>query len=200
MTEPLELPTIWQALFDAQAEFPAIRKTNENDFFNSKYASFKDEKQAIDPILRKHGLMVFQALDHIDGKPSLKTVLVHAASGEAIVSETPLVLAKSDPQALGSATSYQKRYAYEAILGLITTDDDGNAATHADPKELAAAHERVKEAAQRAGASKAECERLFQRKYGVKLAASADVSAVNALADFLTEQAVAAETNAKETA
>jgi hypothetical protein len=193
MTEPLDLPTIWKALFEAQGEFPAIAKTNSNDFFNSKYASFKDEKQAIDPILRRHGLMVFQALDHIEGKPSLRTCLVHAETGEAIVSETPLVLAKSDPQALGSATSYQKRYAYEAILGLITTDDDGNSATHADPKALKAAHERVREAAKRAGKSKADCDRMFQQKYGTRLDDSADVAAVEALADYLTERAVEQE-------
>jgi hypothetical protein len=192
MTEPLDLSNVWSALYAAQGEFPAIRKTNENDFFGSKFASFKDEKLTIDPILRKHGLMVFQAIDHIEGKPSLKTLLVHT-SGDAITSETPLILAKNDPQALGSAVTYTKRYAYEAILGLITTDDDGEAATRTDPKELQAAHDRVKEAAKRAGLLKAEVEKLWAKKYATPLASTQDVAAVNALADKLTEMAVEAE-------
>jgi hypothetical protein len=183
-----------EALFAAQAEFPAIQKTNANDFFNSKFASFKDEKQAIDPILRRHGLFVTQPLSNVDGKPALRTRVVHVASGEFLEDVVPLVLAKSDPQALGSATSYTKRYAYEALLGLITTDDDdGHQASHADPKALEAAHTRVVDAAKRLNLGKAAVEDMFFKKYGVKLSVSQDVSAVNALADHLTEKAVAKE-------
>ena len=182
-----------EALFSAQANFPAIKKSNANDFFNSTYASFKDETQAIDPILRTHGLFVTQPLTHVEGKPALRTRLYHVPSGEYIEDVVPLVLAKSDPQALGSACSYTKRYSYEAILGLITVDDDGNRASHANPKELQEAHGRVKEAAHRSNTTKAEVEKLFYGKYKTKLADTVDVSALNALADHLTEKAVQKE-------
>jgi hypothetical protein len=51
----------------------------------------------------------------------------------------PLNPVKSDPQALGSAITYARRYAYSAVLGLVTeTDDDGNTASQPAPKAKAA--------------------------------------------------------------
>ena len=44
--------------------------------------------------------------------------------------------AKNDPQGLGSAITYQRRYALGAILGLnIDIDDDGNAASTQPKKQ-----------------------------------------------------------------
>ena len=181
--------SLLEALFDAQGEFPAIRKASENDFFNSKFASFRDIKLTIDPILRAHGLGISQPPTNLDGKPALKTKLFHVPTGEFIEDVVPLVLAKTDPQAFGSALSYTKRYAYEAILGLITVDDDGEAATHANPKELEAAFDRATAAAQKVGVPNGEMAQMFFKKYKVKLSDTQDVAAVNALAEHLESQA-----------
>jgi hypothetical protein len=36
---------------------------------------------------------------------------------------------KADPQGMGSAVTYARRYAYMAIIGMAAEDDDGNAAS-----------------------------------------------------------------------
>ena len=66
----------------------------------------------------------------------LITTLIHT-SGQWISGEYWLNPAKpNDPQALGSATTYARRYALSALVGVCSEeDDDGNAATQATKHE-----------------------------------------------------------------
>jgi hypothetical protein len=62
--------------------------------------------------------------------PSLRTDIVHVPTGETLTGNIPLVLQKDDPQGVGSALTYYKRYSILSILGLTADeDDDGQAAS-----------------------------------------------------------------------
>ena len=63
------------------------------------------------------------------GHIALETRLIHAESGQWISSVTIIPLPKNDPQGMGSAITYARRYSLCAMLGIITEDDDGNAAS-----------------------------------------------------------------------
>lgn len=82
------------------------------------------------PILARHGLAISQMPNTLDGQYVLTTILMHE-SGESIVSNQPVVSMKNDPQSLGSALSYCRRYSLTGVLSLASGDfeDDGNAAT-----------------------------------------------------------------------
>jgi hypothetical protein len=57
-------------------------------------------------------------------------MLIHAESGEYLMANSTMHPTKSDPQSMGSAITYQRRYSIGAILNLnIDEDDDGNAAS-----------------------------------------------------------------------
>ncbi|MFM8798731.1 MAG: ERF family protein [Fluviibacter sp.] len=123
------------ALIAATTEFPAIKKDGYNPHFKSKFASLKAVREATEPILGRHGLKIMQFPSQTyDGKPALTTWLTHT-SGQFIRDTTPLSMAKSDPQAQGSAITYLRRYCWSSVLGLVTDedDDDGNKATISDP-------------------------------------------------------------------
>jgi hypothetical protein len=63
------------------------------------------------------------------GKNTLKTILLHS-SGKTIESEIELVcMDRNDPQKLGGAITYMRRYSIIAMLGLEQEDDDGNSAS-----------------------------------------------------------------------
>jgi hypothetical protein len=64
------------------------------------------------------------------GVNGLSTILVHAESGEYLMETFIMPVSKpNDPQAVGSAITYAKRYALAGVLGLnIDDDDDGNKA------------------------------------------------------------------------
>jgi hypothetical protein len=49
-------------------------------------------------------------------------------SGEWIESTWQIPVGKQDPQGLGSAISYARRYALASAIGVVQDDDDGNAA------------------------------------------------------------------------
>lgn len=78
---------------------------------------------------------MLQPTVHIEGKSFVRTLLLHE-SGEFLGSDTEIVCAKqNDPQALGSAISYARRYGLQALLGLAAEDDDGEKAMVRQPKE-----------------------------------------------------------------
>lgn len=140
------------ALSAAQGEFPVVEKKSANPFFSSKYADLAEVVKATTPVLTKHGLSVMQTVGHLDvplsrdtattkrdgtvvneSQPefptTLTTTLAHS-SGEWVRDTMVLSPVKLDPQAQGSAITYARRYAYSAILGIVTeADDDGNAAS-----------------------------------------------------------------------
>lgn len=121
-----------EALARAQGELKPAVKDAKNPFFNSKYADLSSVWEAIREALTKNGLAVVQAIDLTTGeKPVqvLKTMLIHT-SGEYITSQYLIQPAKNDPQGVGSAITYARRYALSALVGVVADeDDDGEAAT-----------------------------------------------------------------------
>lgn len=117
------------ALSKAQGEFDHAKKDTSNPFFKSKYADLASVIDAAKKPLSDNGLAVVQLVDcNQDGEMILETTLMHL-SGEWISGCYPIRPVKSDPQSVGSATTYARRYAYSAITGIAADDDDGNAAS-----------------------------------------------------------------------
>jgi len=110
-----------------------IKKDAKNPFFKSTYASLANILDGIQSPLQESGLVFSQFPTDQNG---LSTVLIHAESGEWMESTYIMPVAKqNDPQAVGSAITYARRYALASILGLnIDEDDDGNAAAQ-KPKQ-----------------------------------------------------------------
>lgn len=108
-----------------------IKKSADNPFFKSKYAPLPDILEAIAEPLQTAGLTFAQFPDG----DSLTTVLMHVESGEWMQASYAMHPVKSDPQSVGSAITYARRYALAAILGLnVDEDDDGNKASQPTAK------------------------------------------------------------------
>lgn len=120
------------ALSAAQGEMHHAEKTATNPFFKSKYASLPAIIDAARPALAKHGLSIIQTTDLESSGMVLVTQLMHS-SGEWIRSWYPIRPSRPDPQGLGSAVTYARRYAYQSIVGIAPSeddsDDDGNGAS-----------------------------------------------------------------------
>jgi hypothetical protein len=110
-----------------QCEFPPIVKTKTNPHFKSKYADLESVNDAIKPILAKNGLCIVQVTAvNETGRTMLCTTLYHE-SGECLESWV-LLPDLNDPQKVGSALTYYRRYAICAMLNLSAEDDDAQAA------------------------------------------------------------------------
>lgn len=120
-----------KALAAAQSEFAPVIKDASNPFFKSSYATLASYLHATQGALAKHGLSVAQPLVWQDGQLCVRTLLMHE-SGESVDSVCPVLATKPDPQSLGSAISYMRRYAYAAMLCVAQVDDDGEHAMSRD--------------------------------------------------------------------
>lgn len=116
---------LYSALASAQADFDEPKKTKKA--FNYFYAPMEEVRRAITPTLNKFGLSVIQFPISKDGMIGVKTILAHK-SGQSIEEEFLAEPLKRDPQSIGSAITYFRRYATLAVLGLAPEDDDGETA------------------------------------------------------------------------
>jgi hypothetical protein len=127
MEKSSSLKNIAAALIAFHEKVDKIPKDAKNPFFKSTYASLSNILESIKKPLIESGLTVCQ---FPSGDHGLDTIIIHAASGEFLQSDYIMKPAKDDPQGMGSAITYQRRYALAAALGLnIDDDDDGNAAS-----------------------------------------------------------------------
>jgi hypothetical protein len=129
------------ALAKAQAEITSAVKQSENLYFNTHYADLAAVWTAARPGLTKNGLSVsqFAETEILDGAGtivSLTTMLLHS-SGQWLAGQLRIVPAKTDAQSIGSCFTYMRRYALAAITGVVTEDDDGNAAAGASATKAA---------------------------------------------------------------
>ena len=127
-----KIDLIAPALLAAQKEINNASKDAKNPHFRSSYASLGSVIEAVKEPLNKHGISVLQSLSApSDGSPAglhLCTRLLHT-SGQWIEDTAFSPLPKADPQGVGSATTYLRRYSLAALLSITQEDDDGNGAS-----------------------------------------------------------------------
>ena len=126
MNKSESIKNIAGALVKFQSSVSKVAKESNNPFFKSKYASLANILDTIQKPLSECGLAISQ---FPDGN-ALTTIILHAESGEWMESSYVMPVAKqNDPQAMGSAMTYARRYALGSILNLnIDDDDDGEKA------------------------------------------------------------------------
>jgi hypothetical protein len=117
---------LYTKLNEVKKEIGAISKDSTNPFFKSKYFDINSLLKHVEPLLQKNGLLLLQPI--MDG--DLYTEIVDIESEERVVSYIPLP-EMDDPQKLGSAITYYRRYTLQSLLGLQAEDDDANSASQA---------------------------------------------------------------------
>ena len=112
--------SVYQKLAKVKEELNPIRKTETNPFLKSKYFDINSLLEQVEPIIQKHGLILAQPIQQ--GK--VTTYLIDPETGDDLGSEIELPQMQ-DPQKLGSAITYYRRYTLVSLLALQALDDDG---------------------------------------------------------------------------
>lgn len=139
-----------RAFSQLQQELPVIGERGVLPFTNggrgSTYALWEDINEAIRPYLSKYGFGLRFRTSQDGAHVSVTCYLSHHLGGhcEETTVRLPQDLSdgKNGVQAIGSSTSYAKRYAASALLNITSAgeDDDGTAAGRPpciDPEQLA---------------------------------------------------------------
>lgn len=151
-----DIAELSKSLAAAQAKVKGAAKDSENPFFRSKYADLASIWDACRDALSTNGISVVQSPSTtFSGEPEIYTAksksgedrsgvkvattvsvvtrLCHA-SGQWMQGTTAAMLPAADPQAVGSAITYLRRYALAAMVGVAPEDDDGEATSRAVPQ------------------------------------------------------------------
>jgi hypothetical protein len=119
--------SIYKKLFEAKKEIGKISKDSTNPFFKSKYFDINGLLEHVEPILQKHELLLLQPISN--GAVSTIIYDIDTENKNYMSSSIQLPIIQ-DPQKLGSAITYYRRYTLQSLLGLQAEDDDGNTATN----------------------------------------------------------------------
>jgi len=113
-----------QKLFNLQQEIGTISKDASNPFYKSKYFDINSLINQLNPLLKKHRLLLLQPIE--EDSVYSKLICVDGTGGVISGLKLPEI---NDPQKLGSAITYYRRYTLASLLGLQAVDDDGNVAS-----------------------------------------------------------------------
>lgn len=129
-----EVNEIAAALAKAQSEMTNPAFDAQNPHFRSRFASLAAVRNAVVPVLAKHGICLTQDLKLVEGGVSCTTTLTHASGQQMIFGPLVMPLAQLNPQQVGSASTYAKRYAMQAVAAVVgDEDDDAEAAVGRQP-------------------------------------------------------------------
>jgi len=135
MEQSEQIHLLAKALSQAQAEMSPAKKGQENPFFKSRYSDLTEVWNAAREPLTTNGLSVVQTMGVCETGVLIFTTLLHE-SGQWIRGCLKINPVKADPQSLGSAITYGRRYSFGACIGMVSElDDDANEASTPPKKE-----------------------------------------------------------------
>lgn len=111
-------------LFNLQQEIGTISKDAKNPFYKSKYFDINSLIKQLQPLLKKHKLLLLQPIE--EDMVVSKLICIDGTGGVISALKLPEI---SDPQKLGSCITYYRRYTLASLLGLQAVDDDANVAS-----------------------------------------------------------------------
>lgn len=114
--------TLETQLLEFQKKISVISKDAKNPHFKNTYASLKQILSEVKPVLNEVGVLITQPIK--DNK--VGTELSFNGTKEFSYIELPINM---NPQQLGSAITYFRRYTLASLLSLEIDDDDANTAS-----------------------------------------------------------------------
>ena len=118
--------TIYFKLWNAKQKIGKIAKNSKNPHFKNTYADINALLEEVEPILLEYNLILIQPID----EGFVKSVIIDIETGENLTSSMKLPEIQ-DPQKVGSAVTYFRRYTLQSLLSLQAVDDDANLSTEA---------------------------------------------------------------------
>lgn len=123
---------IYEALLEAQKKIGSAKKTTSNPYYNSKYADYSSIMQSVKKEMLEEGILIAQSLtrnSEYDEMVILTELILVNDPIQRISDTTPVILReKNNPQALGSAITYARRYGLQTLACIETENDHAHVA------------------------------------------------------------------------
>lgn len=118
------MKNLYLKLAEVKREVGKVSKNSKNPHFKNTYADLNALIDAVEPILLEKGLLMLQPIQN----GNVTTIIIDCENNESVESSIALPVL-SDPQKLGSAISYFRRYSLQSLLSLQAIDDDATLAS-----------------------------------------------------------------------
>lgn len=121
---------VWPAFAAAKGSMVNPQKTGTNPHFKSSYVTLNAVYSIVLPALQAKGLDLTFHTEHKDGIDLIYALITHVESNQFLQFGPERLVARdlSDPQKIGGAKTYAKRYMLIGLCALGEADDDGNKA------------------------------------------------------------------------
>ena len=107
------MKTIYTKLAELKKEVGKMTKDSKNPFFNSKYFDINQLLEHLEPLFQKNGLIILQPIINKE----VVSKIIEIETGDEICSSLELP-PLTDPQKIGSAITYYRRYTLQSLLGI----------------------------------------------------------------------------------
>ena len=184
-----------------QCDIPTVFEAAVNLHTGNAYATLDDITRVIKPIMQQHGFAITFKVENIEKFISVTGILMHRdGHREQTTMTLPADIGKgrNEVQAVGSSTTYGKRYVMCALLNITTSetrDDDAHSSDGSDTEDMRA--QVVADIIERVGeaASPDELKDVWQAALKV-LQASGDKTGYDAVKITVTKRKEVLETKA----
>ena len=122
--ELVKVTGLYPKLHAAKQKIGKVVKNSTNPHFKNKYADINGLIETVEPVLLEHGLLLIQPIEG----GLVSTLIIDIETGQSVVSSMRLPEIQ-DPQKIGSAVTYYRRYTLQSLLSLQAEDDDANSAS-----------------------------------------------------------------------
>ena len=122
--EAVKVSGLYPKLHAAKQKIGKVVKNANNPHFKKSYADINALVESVEPILLEHGLLLLQPIEN----GVVRTLIIDIETGETAFSDMRLPEIQ-DPQKIGSAVTYYRRYTLQSLLSLQAEDDDANSAS-----------------------------------------------------------------------
>ena len=122
--EAVRVSGLYPKLHAAKQKIGKVVKNANNPHFKKSYADINALVESVEPLLLEQGLLLLQPIE----EGLVSTLIIDIETGQSVVSSMRLPEIQ-DPQKIGSAVTYYRRYTLQSLLSLQAEDDDANSAS-----------------------------------------------------------------------
>lgn len=121
--------TLKEKIAFIQSAIDGLSKEANNPFFKSNYVNLNQIIDALRPLENEQKISITMPLTNVDGRPAISLIVEDLEGVKVFTTNTITLPDLTDPQKMGSAITYYRRYMLMSFFNLKAEDDDANLAS-----------------------------------------------------------------------
>lgn len=122
------LTTIMELVQQGKITNPEKNLRADTGQYAYDYADLDEVSSCYKPALLEAGILTIQGCVEVDGQTMMRTAFLDPTTGGCFTSDVPMPEGITNPQRMGAAITYMRRYGIVTALNMVVGDDDASMA------------------------------------------------------------------------